>query len=126
MNARESIIRAYVEAYNNKDVTGMLQHMAEEIIFENISGGTVTLSIKGLADLRRQAEQVLPVFAERKQTIRTFSHADNQVTITIDYHAVPAMDLPNGLKKGETLALTGQSVFTFSPEGKIIQLTDIS
>lgn len=126
MEQREKIIKAYVQAYNDKDVNGMLQDMAEEVVFENVSGGTITLSIKGLADLRVQAEQVLPVFAERKQIIRSFSHADTQTTIAIDYHAVLAIDLPNGLKKGDTLALTGQSVFKFSPEGKITQLTDIS
>ncbi|SKA45672.1 Ketosteroid isomerase-related protein [Chitinophaga eiseniae] len=126
MEQRENIIKAYVEAYNNKDVKGMLQDMAEEIVFENVSGGAVTLSIKGKAELRAQAEQVLPVFTQRKQTIGAFSHTGDQTTIAIDYHAVLAIDLPNGLKKGDTLALAGQSVFTFSPEGKITQLTDIS
>lgn len=126
MEQREKIIKAYVEAYNDKDVNGMLRDMAANVIFENISGGIVTLSISGLTDLRAQAEQVLPVFTERKQTIRAFSHAGDQVTIAIDYHAVLAIDLPNGLKKGDTLALTGTSVFTFSPEGKIMRLTDIS
>ncbi|QJB30957.1 nuclear transport factor 2 family protein [Chitinophaga oryzae] len=126
MVQRENIIKAYVEAYNNKDVDGMLHDMAEGVVFENVSGGTVTLSIKGRNDLRAQAEQVLPVFTERRQTIRAFRHEGDQAAIDIDYHAVVAIDLPNGLKKGDTLALTGQSVFTFSAEGKIVKLTDIS
>jgi hypothetical protein len=60
------------------------------------------------------------------KTIKSFTHNDDETEIVINYSAVLAMDFPNGLKKGETLNLTGKSVFKFSDNSKIIKLTDIS
>ncbi|WP_212004055.1 hypothetical protein [Chitinophaga sp. HK235] len=96
------------------------------IIFENITNGVVNLTLHGLTDFKKQAEQTLSFFTERKQTISAIRQEGDQVTIGIDYYAVLAIDLPNGPSKGEVLNLKGQSVFTFSPENTITRLTDIS
>jgi hypothetical protein len=122
---REQIIEQYIESYNNFDVEGMLKDLDEQIRFENISGGEVTLIIDGLSAFSKQAEKAKAFFSSRKQTIRNFVHTGNQTTIEIDYHAILAIDLPNGLKKGNSLDLKGKSVFTFS-DTKITSITDIS
>ena len=57
--------------------------------------------------------------------IKSFQHNGNETIVEIDYHAILAIDLPNGLKAGSELNLTGKSIFKFS-ENKIIELTDIS
>ncbi|WP_143307171.1 nuclear transport factor 2 family protein [Chitinophaga vietnamensis] len=125
MKNREAIIHHYVAAYNNFDVPRMMTHLDENIRFENISKGQSRLVLDGLLQFRNQAEQSRQFFSERKQTIRSFDHIDDQTTIEVDYHAVLAIDLPNGLKKGQTLQLSGKSIFTFAKD-KIIALTDIS
>ena len=125
MQEREQMIQAYIEAYNRFDVEGMLVHLDENIQFENISNGEVTLSLIGKEAIRQQAEQSKGYFSERCQTITSFKHENNLCEIEVDYEAVLDIDLPMGLKKGDRIQLDGRSVFQFEND-KIIALTDIS
>ena len=125
MQEREQMIQAYVEAYNRFDAEGMLVHLDENIQFENISNGEVTLSLIGKEAIRQQAEQSKGYFSERCQTITSFKHENNLCEIEVDYEAVLDIDLPMGLKKGDRIQLDGRSVFQFEND-KIIALTDIS
>ena len=125
MEQQEQIIQHYIESYNNFNVEGMLKDLDEHIQFENISGGEITLSINGLSAFREQAEKAKAFFSFRQQTIKNFEHINNQTEIEIDYHAILAIGLPNGLKQGDALDLKGKSIFTFA-NSKIISITDIS
>jgi hypothetical protein len=125
MTLREEIIRNYVEAYNRFDTDGMIRDFADSIRFENISNGESNLLLEGLAAFRSQAEQMKNIFSEREQTIKSFEHRRDETKIEIEYHAVLAADLPNGLKAGGRLNLSGRSVFKFEGN-KIIEVTDIS
>ncbi len=122
---REKLIIDYVNAYNNFDIEKMLTHLDEQIKFENISNGITTMTLTDLNSFRKQAEQAKDLFITRRQTIKSWTHQDNSTEIDIEYHAVLAIDLPNGLKKGDNLNLQGKSIFKFSGD-KIIELTDIS
>lgn len=126
MNNREKIIENYIAGYNKFDIDGMMKDFEEGAVFENVQNGEVTLTLSGLADFKKQAEEAKAYFSERQQTIKSFSHREQQTEIEIDYIATLAMDFPNGLKKGEELRLSGKSVFEFSENGKIRKLTDIS
>jgi hypothetical protein len=125
MNQREQIINQYIAAYNNFDVAGMMADFDDAIRFENISNGNVDMTLDGKAAFKQQAEQARMLLSERKQTIRSYHHERDQTTIEIDYFAILAIDLPNGLKKGAELKLSGVSVFKFA-DNKIIALSDIS
>ena len=122
---REKIIKDYINAYNNFDIEKMLTHLDEHVKFENISNGATNMTLTDLNSFREQAEQAKKIFTTRKQTIRSWTHQDNLIEIEIEYNAVLAIDLPNGLKKGDNLNLEGKSIFKFSGD-KIIELTDIS
>ena len=122
---REKIIKDYITAYNNFDIEKMLTHLDEQIKFENISNGVTNMTLTDLNSFREQAEQAKKIFTTRKQTIKSWTHQDNLTEIEIEYNAVLAIDLPNGLKKDDILNLEGKSIFKFS-KGKIIELTDIS
>ena len=122
---REIIINHYVESYNTCHVDGMVKDMAEDIYFENISNGHVTLSIKGLDAFRKQAEEAIVFFSGRQQIITGMIHQGEKTEVDIEYKAMVAIDLPNGLKKGDVLQMAGKSVFTFS-DSAITALTDIS
>ena len=122
---KEKIIKDYIKAYNNFDIEKMLTHLDKQIRFENISNGVTNMTLTDLNSFRTQAEQTKDLFTTRMQTIKSWTHQDNLIEIEIDYDAVLAKDLPNGLKKGDNLNLQGKSIFKFSGD-KIIELTDIS
>jgi hypothetical protein len=118
-------IEAYIKAYNNFDVDGMLSTLHPEIEFKNITSGEVTLTIKGLEAFKAQAEQAISLFTLRKQTITGISFDNQQAEVQIDYQGILAVDLPNGLKAGNTLELKGKSVFLFE-DNLIRYIEDIS
>jgi hypothetical protein len=125
MQHRELIISNYVKAYNSFDVAGMVKDLAPAIKFQNISNGDVNMELNGIEAFQKQAKQATQLFESREQIIRSFKHTGNKTEITIDYNAVLATDLPNGLKKGDKLNLKGHSIFTFN-EKKIVGIMDIS
>ncbi|QDA60515.1 nuclear transport factor 2 family protein [Hymenobacter jejuensis] len=121
----KQVVEAYVEAYNRFDVDGMVAHLHDDVVFRNISNGEVNLTTTGKERFRQQAEQATQYFSQREQRVADWKMADNQVEMSIDYTAVVAIDLPNGLKPGDTLHLLGTSIFRFE-DGRIILIEDIS
>jgi hypothetical protein len=121
----QQIIENYVRAYNGFDIEGMLAGMHKDVRFENISNGEVTLVTNGIAELKKQAKQAGEYFKEREQKITGMQHKNNLVEADIDYKATLAVDLPNGMKAGDTIEMKGKSVFRFRGD-KIIELKDIS
>ena len=125
MQQRELIISNYVKAYNNFDVEDMLKNLVPSVKFQNISNGDVDMELDGIAAFRSQAEQATELFERREQIIRSFKHTGNKTEIDIDYNAILAADLPNGLKQGDELNLKGRSIFAFDGD-KIVGIMDIS
>lgn len=122
---REKIIKNYIEGYNQFEIDKMVADFDDNIVFENIQNDETNMSLKGSIAFKQQAEQATIYFTTRKQTIKSFKHFDNSTEIEIDYHAILAMDFPNGLKKGQELNIFGKSIFVFE-EDRIIKLTDVS
>lgn len=116
----------YINAYNTFDVAGMMRDFAPTIKFTNISNNEVTLALEGLEAFKEQAMQAVVLFSQRKQTIESIVHFDDQTEVAITYHAILAVDLPRGLTKGDELSLSGKSIFTFDKANKIEELKDIS
>ena len=125
MKTRETLITNYIDAYNTFDSEKMVADFDETIKFENISATETTLSLVGLASFKEQAKQATAFFATRKQTVTAYKHTELETEVEITYHAVLAIDLPNGLKKGDELNLKGKSIFKFLGN-KISELIDIS
>ncbi|HEY0048143.1 MAG TPA: nuclear transport factor 2 family protein [Pyrinomonadaceae bacterium] len=123
--ARKKLVKTYVQAYNRFDVEAMLSVLHDEIVFENISDGELTLEIKGIEAFRNQAEQAAKFFAERTQEIEDFVFSDQGCEVNIDYRGIIAADLPNGLKTGDEIKLKGKSIFRFADD-KISKIQDIS
>ncbi len=122
---REKIIQNYIDGYNNFSIDKMVADLDDNIKFENIQNGQINLLLEGVEAFRQHAESVKSYFATRQQIIKSIKHLDNETEIEVDYKAVLAMDLPNGMKSGQELKLTGKSIFEFA-DNKIIKLTDIS
>lgn len=126
MNERQKqIIENYIHSYNTFDVEGMVKDLHQDVVFENISDGQVTLSVKGIEAFKKQAESAKAYFSQREQRITSWEFRDETVSIQIDYSGRLAMDLPNGARAGETLRLKGQSLFEFKG-GQISKIQDKS
>jgi hypothetical protein len=53
---------------------------------------------------------------ERNQHVTAFRWQDEQAEADIDYFAITATDLPNGIKAGTILQFSGRSAFSFRDE----------
>lgn len=122
---RREIIKAYVQSYNNFDVEGMLKDLHVDVVFENYINGALTHKTEGKEAFREQAEAAKRYFQSREQKVEVWNFNDEAVTININYNAVLATDLPNGMKKGDTLDLKGTTIFKFEEE-EIILIRDES
>lgn len=122
---QQEAIENYINAYNHFDIEGMTADLDENIVFKNLSNGEIDLKTEGLAAFKKQANTAKQYFKQRKQTIEKWIFNDKKISIHIDYEAILNIDLPNGLKKGDTLKLKGKSSFEFD-QGKIISITDES
>jgi hypothetical protein len=126
MNSQiEQSIKQYIHAYNDFDIEGMLVKLHPSIVFKNISHGKVALITVGLGEFKVQAQKAVTYFRHREQLISDLKIKDQWAEVTIDYTAILAIDLPNGMKQGETLRLKGRSVFRFEND-LIISIEDYS
>ena len=120
-----ALVDHYIDAYNRKNIDDMLMSVHPQVEFKNISAGVVNASTNGVVELRTLAQQSLSLFSERHQKIESFELQGSVAVATIAFRAVVAADLPNGLKKGQVLNLSGRSEFEFQ-DGAISKITDIS
>jgi ketosteroid isomerase-like protein len=120
-----ALIERYVEAYNAFDVPAMLAVLHPDVEFENVSGGRVTASARGIEEFRALAERAATLFASRRQRIREYVPEADGVRIAIDYEGVLAERLGPELAAGTTLRLAGHSTFGFR-DGRIVRIVDES
>lgn len=120
------IINQYIRAYNGFDIPAMLELLDPNIHFQNVVEGEINLSLLGKTAFREQAAQAAELFSKRTQTVLAARELDEEtVEVDIAYSGTVALDLPNGLRRGQEISTTGKSVFTFN-HGKIIALIDKS
>lgn len=123
---QQAIVESYIQAYNAFDVEGMLLHLHDEVVFRNVSNGEVTLETLGKAAFAEQAQLAVGYFLERKQTITNIQFPeDDAVDVAIDYTGVLAIDFPNGMKRGDRIALKGKSLFRLAND-HIVEIEDVS
>lgn len=121
----EKIIREYVKHYNEFNIDGMLDLMTDDVCFENIMNGETDVKTTNIAELEQIAGISLNIFSERTQTIKSIKIEGDSYVVEIDYYGKIAENLPNGLKQGDEIRLSGKSIYKFR-DGKICSLTDIS
>ncbi len=121
----ERIIREYVKYYNEFDIDKMLALMTDDVCFENIMNGETDVKTTNIAELEQIAGISLNIFSEREQTIKSIKTEGDCYIAEIDYYGRIAENLPNGLKQGDEIRLSGKSIYKFR-DGKICSLTDIS
>ena len=110
------LVDKYIEAYNGFDVPGMLACLHPDVQFEHSTNGDVTVRLDGKAAFESQATRAAAWFTERTQHVTAFRWQDERAEVEVDYFAITATDLPNGIKAGATLQFSGRSVFSFRDE----------
>lgn len=118
-------IRAYIDAYNARDVEAMLGCLAESVQFRNLSGGEVTAEAAGRQAFAELARAGVAAFSARHQSV-THAITVGELTLAeIAFTATVAADLPNGWTKGQELAFSGASSFRLEGD-LIVEITDQS
>lgn len=120
-----ALVDRYLSGYNRMNLDDMLAPLHADVVFANIAGGVVNASANGICELKALAEASLPLFSERHQEITSFEVTDQHAAACIAFRAVVACDLPNGLRAGQALQLSGRTEFSFR-DGAIVNITDIS
>ena len=121
--ANVQTVVAYVEAYNRKDIEGMMACLADDVIFEHLTNGHPVMTLAGKPAFREQAEKAANLFSQRRQTLRDRTVADDVISVKIDYTATLAVEL-NGKEAGQTINLQSHSVFVLQ-DCLISKLIDI-
>jgi len=123
--SKQEIIKKFIKAYNSFDIDSMLLLLNLEIQFKNISSGEINVQTTGKDEFEKLARQSSALFKKRDQKIITYKETDDKVNVDIEYHAILAADLPNGLKTGDKIDLTGKSEYIFK-DGLIYSIMDES
>ena len=121
--ANVQTVVAYVEAYNRKDIEGMMACLADDVIFEHLTNGHPVMMLAGKPAFREQAEKAANLFSQRRQTLRDRTVADDVISVKIDYTATLAVGL-DGKEAGETISQQSHSVFVLQ-DRLISKLIDI-
>ncbi len=119
------IIKKFIAAYNSLNVESMITYLHPEIEFKSISNGVENAHTKGIEEFGELANKSIKLFKEREQMITSYTESDDAVNVEINFRGILAIDLPDGLKSGETLAMNGKSKYIFK-DNLIILLVDES
>lgn len=118
-------VKAYVDHYNRQDIDGMLEQVADDVVFENISNSGGSMTLQGIDAMRQVTELGIQAFSYRRQRIVNLIEGDNKVAAEVVFTGMAALNLPNGIKQGETVELRGVTIFEFR-NGKLSRVADYS
>ena len=107
----EAIIEQYLSSYNARDIEGMLACVTDDVIFENISNTGQSMRLEGKAAMGQVAELSCNAFSYRRQRLISLVHAAGRAAAEVEFEGKAAVDLPNGVRAGETMKLRGASFF---------------
>jgi len=109
----KTLVAQYIEAYNRKDVDGMLKPLHPSITFENISGGVRNMKLDGKKAFEEQAQKAKALFSERNQKVLSWNQVEGQVIVELEFLGTLLVDLSEDLKCGDRLNMNGRSTFEF-------------
>ncbi len=121
----EEVIARYVACYNARDITGMLACVTDDVIFENISNTGQSMRLDGKEMMRQVAELSGNAFSYRRQRLVTVVTGLGKAAAEIEFEGKAAVDLPNGVKAGDTVRVRGASFFEFRG-GLLSRIADYS
>lgn len=109
----DEIISRYIACYNARDIKGMTDCVTEDIVFENISNTGQSMRLEGKDMMSQVAELSGNAFSYRRQRVVNLVTGSGKAAAEIEFEGKAAVDLPNGVKTGETVKVRGSSFFEF-------------
>lgn len=109
----EDIISRYIQSYNDRDIEGMLDCVTEDVIFENISNASQSMRLEGREQMGEVARLSGNAFSYRRQRMINLIIGEGKAAAEIEFEGKAAVDLPNGVRAGETVKIRGASFFEF-------------
>ena len=119
------LIDRYIAAYNRMDVDAMLATVHREVVFENYTAGRPSVRTLGIEELRRLAENSRHLFSARRQTITGYHQEAGVAYVQVFFEGTFAVDLPNGVRAGQSIAMPGRSEFR-ELDGRLVHIVDYS
>lgn len=123
--SKRYIVEQYIAFYNSFNIDAMMELFTDDCIFQDVNNSRGISECKGKDELRNVAHQSAQIFSHRQQIVLNWVIDENKIAVEIDYAATLALDLPNGLKKGDEISLKGVSIYEFR-DGQIKRLIDFS
>ena len=109
----DDIINRYIQSYNDRDIEGMLDCVTEDVVFENISNASQSMRLEGRDQMGDVARLSGNAFSYRRQRLISLVVGEGKAAAEIEFEGKAAVDLPNGVKAGETVKIRGASFFEF-------------
>lgn len=109
----EDIINRYIQSYNDRDIEGMLDCVTEDVVFENISNANQSMRLEGRDQMGEVARLSGNAFSYRRQRMINLIIGEGKASAEIEFEGKAAVDLPNGVRAGETVKIRGASFFEF-------------
>ncbi|MEZ5999946.1 nuclear transport factor 2 family protein [Hyphomonas sp.] len=109
----DDVIARYIQSYNARDIDGMLDCVTDDVVFENISNAGGSMRLDGKDMMRQVAELSGNAFTYRRQRLINVVSGAGKAAAEIEFEGKAAVDLPNGVKAGETVKVRGASFFEF-------------
>jgi hypothetical protein len=109
----DDVIRRYIASYNDRDIEAMLACVTDDVVFENISNAGQSMRLDGKAMMRQVAEVSGNAFSYRRQRLINIVTGNGKAAAEIEFEGRAAVDLPNGVRAGETVRVRGASFFEF-------------
>ena len=109
----DDVIARYIQSYNARDIDGMLDCVTDDVVFENISNAGGSMRLDGKDMMRQVAELSGNAFSYRRQRLINVVSGAGKAASEVEFEGKAAVDLPNGVKAGETVKVRGASFFEF-------------
>lgn len=118
------IVRSYLDAYNRKDASALVDCVSDGVVFENVTNTGQTVRVEGKEAFAELAAQAVTMFASRKMTARTAVIDGNSVALEVDWVGTPTINF-GPMKVGVEMVMRGASFITIA-DGKLIRIVDLS
>lgn len=103
----------FLDAYNAKDVEGMLADVTNDVVFRHYCDAGVVFKANDRAGLDAALREDVHSFTHRTHTVKTSMTLLGSTVLTTQFDAVVAKDLSNGWKAGQSITLPGAAEFQF-------------
>lgn len=109
----DEVIARYIASYNARDIAGMIDCVTDDVVFENISNSGQSMRLDGKDMMRQVADLSGNAFSYRRQRLVNVVTGAGKAAAEIEFEGKAAVDLPNGIRAGETVKIRGASFFEF-------------